>query len=233
MIDGDKAITYLKTKIINLINNGSLNATYEESEHTISFYLYGIQNEKRPLLTLRLSNHHENFSNRNKRGRELPKGDDNLSIELYKPSKKRNKAKTHIDICYNVKKPNIEPFSVTIIEYYPQLMYGNDVNLIYQSILNWIKSTNTSAKYIDPLINTSRRANIETKQADIRPYRYVTQAEKNFYLRYGMGDSVEPKYNIIAESKQVPKTSIIRLTEGDLHRVIKQCVNQVLRYYRQ
>ena len=228
MIDGDKAVTYLKSKIINLINNGSLNATYEESEHTISFYLFDIQNEKRPLLTLRLSNHHENFSNRNKKGRELPKGDDNLSIELYKPSKKQNRVRTNVRICYNVEKPNIEPFSVTVIEYYPQLMYGNDVNLIYQSILNWIKSKNTSAKYIDPLMNTSRRANIATKHADIHTYRYVTQAEKNFYLRYGMGDSVEPKYNIITENRQYKMKQRIRLTEGDLHRIIRKCVNEAL-----
>ena len=92
MIDGDKAITYLKDKLINLINNGSLNATYEESMSTISFYLSNIQNDKRPLLTLRLSN--ENFNNRKNGGRELPIGDDNLSIELYKPNGERNRTKT-------------------------------------------------------------------------------------------------------------------------------------------
>lgn len=32
MIDGDKAIEYLKNKLINLIKQGVINATYEESK---------------------------------------------------------------------------------------------------------------------------------------------------------------------------------------------------------
>lgn len=232
MIDGDKAITYLKDKLINLINNGSLNATYEESKSTISFYLSNIQNEKRPLLTLRLSNHHENFNNRKNGGRELPIGDDNLSIELYKPNGERNRTKTNVYVGYHTEKPNISPFSVTCIEYYPKLMHENDVNLVYQSILNWIKSNNQSAQYIDPLAQTSRRASIKTNQANIKISRYVTQAERNFYLRYGMGDSIEPKYNIIAENinyNRNMKKNRIRLTESQLHRVIKESVNKVLK----
>ena len=31
MIDGDKALEYLKNKIINLINKGEINATYDQS----------------------------------------------------------------------------------------------------------------------------------------------------------------------------------------------------------
>ena len=42
MIDGDKAIEYLKNKLINLIDQGVINATYEESNGTISFYISDI-----------------------------------------------------------------------------------------------------------------------------------------------------------------------------------------------
>ena len=35
--------------------------------------------------------------------------------------------------------------------------------------------------------------------------------------------------NVILEDSRLRRKA--RLTEGDLHRVIKQCVNQVLRYY--
>ena len=94
MIDGDKAIEYLKNKLINLIQQGVINATYDESKSSISFYISDIIATNRPLLSLRLSNHHENFNNRKKNGRELPKGNDNISIELYKPQKGlRNKVK--------------------------------------------------------------------------------------------------------------------------------------------
>lgn len=229
MIDGDKAIEYLKNKLINLINQGVINATYEESENTISFYISDIIATNRPLLSLRLSNHHENFNNRNRSKNGLPQGDDNLSIELYKPLKdKRNKVRRNVSLLYTTDKPTPIPFSVTTIEYRPWLMRSNDVNLIYQSILNWIKGKNQGATYIDPLVKTSRRAEIATHQANITPRRYVTQAEKNFYLRYGMGDSVEPKYNIIKESKNMNK-KFIRLNESELHKIVKESVNRILR----
>lgn len=231
MIDGDKAIEYLKNKLINLIDQGIINATYEESKRTISFYITDITATNRPPLTLRLSNHHENFNNRKRN--DLPQGDGNLSIELYKPQKGyKNRAKNNVNLYYFAPpKPEVIPFSVTTIEYRPWLMCGNDVNLIYQSILNWIKSKNKNTVYIDPLAKTSRRANIQTHQANITPRRYVTQAEKNFYLRYGLGDSVEPRYNIIKENKNCNRTmnkKLIRLTESDLHRIVKESVNNVL-----
>lgn len=234
-MDGDKAIEYLKNKLINLIQQGVINATYDESKSSISFYISDIIATNRPLLSLRLSNHHENFNNRKKNGRELPKGDDNISIELYKPRKGlRNKVKPNVSLLYSYNKPTPIPFSVTTIEYEPWLMYDNDVNLIYQSILNWIKSKNQSAVYIDPLAKTLRRGTIKTQQANITPRRYVTQAEKNFYLRYGMGDSIEPKYNLVNENKQYKtyrnmNKKLIRLTESDLHRIVKESVKRVLR----
>ena len=42
MTDGNKTIEYLKNKLINLINQGIIKATYEESENTISFYISDI-----------------------------------------------------------------------------------------------------------------------------------------------------------------------------------------------
>ena len=233
MIDGDKAIEYLKNKLINLIDQGIIKATYEESNGTISFYISDIVATNRPPLTLRLSNHHENFNNRKKSKSGLPQGDDNLSIELYKPNPNyENKVKKNVSLLYHTSpKPEVIPFSVTTIEYRPWLMCGNDVNLIYQSILNWIKSKKQGAVYIDPLANTSRRANIQTHQANITPRRYVTQAEKNFYLRYGLGDNIEPRYNIIKENKNSNRNmnkKLIRLTESDLHRIVRESVNKVL-----
>lgn len=111
-------------------------------------------------------------------------------------------------------------------------MEGNDVNLIYQAILNWIKSKKQGAVYKDPLMNTSRRAEINKHEANITLKRYVTQAEKNFYLRYGMGDSITPRYNIINENKQYNTNRnmkrTIRLTEGELRGMISEAVRDVL-----
>ena len=97
MIDGDKALEYLKNKMINLINKGEINATYDQSSTSISFYISDIIATNRPLLSLRLSNHHENFINRAKQRGELPQGDSNISIELYKPLKgKKNKVRNSV-----------------------------------------------------------------------------------------------------------------------------------------
>ena len=124
MIDGDKAIEYLKNKLINLIDQGIIKATYEESNGTISFYISDIVATNRPPLTLRLSNHHENFNNRKKSKSGLPQGDDNLSIELYKPQKGyKNRVFNKVSLFYFVKpKPEVIPFSVTTIEYRPWLI---------------------------------------------------------------------------------------------------------------
>ena len=53
----------MPTAILLPIDNGQLKATYKPSDSTISFYVNDIDIEKRPLLTLRLSDHNPTYQN--------------------------------------------------------------------------------------------------------------------------------------------------------------------------
>lgn len=57
MITSTQAVNLISTNIIDLIKNGKLNATYKQSNTTISFYVNDINVGVRKL-TLRVSDHH-------------------------------------------------------------------------------------------------------------------------------------------------------------------------------
>ena len=61
MIDGNVAIQIIESRLTNLIRQGQLNAKYNKSSKSISFYLRDIEVNSQPILTLRLSNHRSDF----------------------------------------------------------------------------------------------------------------------------------------------------------------------------
>ena len=60
-MDSRQAIERIKNNLIELIKNGKLNATTEQNDNSISFYVYKTPTETIPLLTLRLSDHRPKF----------------------------------------------------------------------------------------------------------------------------------------------------------------------------
>lgn len=225
MIDGDNAINYLKDKLIELIDNKVINGSYRQSKSTISFYVSDIEAINRPLLSIRLSDHHADFFNYGRNNTTLPIGDDNISVELYKPIEGlRNRTRTNVNIYYSTVKPDIQPFSITAIEYKPTELEDNDIELIYQAILNWIKSTNTSTQYEDPFKDdAAKKADVKTYPAKIKLKREVTQAEKDFYMRYGLGDSYNYNINTMTNNK---KKALYESIMKDVAKIVKSRLNE-------
>ena len=58
----------------------------------------------------------------------------------------------------------------------------------------------------------------------------MCQAEYNFYKRYGLGDSVESKNNIITEISN-NKRKTIRLTETEFKEMLIECISKILKRF--
>ena len=144
MISSIQGITYIKNKLIQLVNSGKLNATYNQSKTTISFYVNDIKTSKRPLvtLTLRVSNHNPKFQHYIENDNiPSPESNTNISIEFYQPLYDKNGKRIKNRIDTNVKTGDDEivlPFEVTSFDYPVRLLNTPDLDVIYNSILVWI-----------------------------------------------------------------------------------------------
>jgi hypothetical protein len=93
-----------------------------------------------------------------------------------------------------------------------------------------VMNENTKHDFVAITVRPSGRALILDKE-----HNWWSPSDSIRYIRgLGKGASLivtKEGRSIKNESKQYVNRRRIRLTEGDLHRVIKRCVNQVLRYY--
>ena len=169
----EKCIEIIKDRLIALVDSGKLNATYRPSDSTISFYVKDISIGKRPLLTLRLSDHRPNYQNYIGQQNTPPSSgyNTNISIEFYKPKYKAS-GKTYRDrIDANVSVPNgirgVIPFVVKSFKYKPELLAESDIDQIYQAIIDWIYGGD-EAEYVDPFIGSPKEAKVASKEAKIK-----------------------------------------------------------------
>ena len=83
----EECIDIIKNRLIALVYSGQIKATYNQSNSTISFYVNDISVGKRPLLTLRISNHRPTYQNyiHTDLTPPSPEENTNVSIEFYKP----------------------------------------------------------------------------------------------------------------------------------------------------
>ena len=222
-------IAIIRDGLIRIIDSCEINGTYNQSKSSISFYVNDINVSERPLLTLRLSNHRPTYSKYIHSSLTPPSNENftNLSIEFYKPiadttgRTKKNRVRPNINTP-EAMKDVVLPFTINSFSYKPSLLDLNDVKAIYASILNWINNS-TNESYLDPLAGTPKQAKEVSKTARIKVKRDICQAEINFYKRYGLGDCISRPNGTIVENKQ-----IIRITESDLHKMIKESVRLIL-----
>ena len=119
--------------------------------------------------------------------------------------------------------------------------------------MQWIKNNSRENTYNDPFKGTPKEAKTATKTAKIKTsftnyavyrdsVRYAqnrengwgntSQAEINWWKTKGMGDSRNRKGNLIENKQYKNNTNMkqrIKLTESDLHRIIKESVKRVLK----
>ncbi len=225
MIDAHKTIEIYKTALKQLIDNGSINATYEESTKSVSFYINDIDNGNTSILTLRLSDHHPDLDNyvSNSKAKHKPWETENISVEFYVPkieadgNPKRNRANPRVRIPYQLKNC-ARKFNVRIIEYAPRLLDQSDITPVYNAILSFVRGYG----FKDPLAGTPKAAKIKDIESKLvfMP-RDVCDAEYNFYRRYGLGDGVIRSGQII-EAKQ-REAGIIRLQQ-----IINEEINRTI-----
>ncbi len=173
MISSEEAISFIKTNLIELIESGTLNGSYQQSNTTISFYVYRNASEELPLLTLRTSDHRPTLQNYLYSRNPMPSetDDTNLSIEFYKPKigrnnlRFRNRLKNSISIPVGANVPN--PFTVSSYSYSPQKLDIDDIKIIYESILEWIFAQPRQT-FIDPFANTAKKAKVSIKTVMIK-----------------------------------------------------------------
>lgn len=58
----------------------------------------------------------------------------------------------------------------------------------------------------------------------------MSQAEYNFYKRYGLGDSVESKHNVITETSNC-RLNTIRLTEIEFKEILAESISKILKRF--
>ena len=162
--------------------------------------------------------------------------DVNISIEFYKPKikpntrKHRNRVNTIVNVPQGVN--GVVPFIVNSYSYTPKLLEESDVEEIYNAILNWING-GLNAKYIDPFANTYKKAKFQTKIAKIKwniSQNISVDNDGNYVSANGDGadyvsESIENKS--LNYNRNMNKT-LIRITESDLHWIVRESVNKML-----
>ena len=196
-----------------MVNSGQLKATYEQEDETISFYVNNISIGKRPLLKLRVSDHRPIYQ-KYIRPDLIPPSSGmgvNISIEFYKPKYKENgkKVKDKVNTGVSIKHSESEviPFVICSYKYKPELLNEADVDDIYKAILAWIYG-GCDAMYKDPFENTDKAAIPQARESVLKNNN---QENKNINCNRNMNKK------------------LIRLTESDLHRIVKRSVKRMLR----
>lgn len=233
----EQCINIIKNRLIALVDSGQLKATYKPSNSTISFYVNDIDVGERPLLTLRLSDHNPKYWSYVQQGLTPPyEGDGvNVSIEFYRPKKvngrkQRNRVDTRVKVPPMVN--GVVPFVVNSYDYTPEKLGETDIDLIYDAILSWING-GYGAKYIDPFANTPKKAKVQSKNANITwniAHNISVDKDGNYVSANGWGaDFVsESMRNKKLNCNRNMNKKLIRLTESDLHRIVRESVNKVL-----
>ena len=209
----EECIKIIVDRLISLVDSGQLNATYNQSEDTISFYVNDISIGERPLLTLRVSDHRPTYQKYIRPDVPPPSSgiDTNVSIEFYKPkfdedgNVYRNRVRNGVSIQHS--ESVVVPFVINSYSYTPKLLELADVDTIYNAVTKWING-GVDTQYEDPFKGTPKAAIPQSKEAVLKNNN---QENKNISCNRNMNKK------------------LIRLTESDLHRIVRESVNSVIK----
>ena len=227
MIKPSDAISIIAKRLKTLIDTNQLDATYEESDSTLSVYIDDIKLGRIPLLTLRLSDHNVNMHYFYHNRPTNPSQTTNLSIEFYKPKYKngkrvRNRAGRNVAVD---NRSHATPFDITYYSYPSNKLDTPDIEPIYKQILIYVKG----GEYKDPFIGTDKEAKTDTVSAN-----FIIKDPRNDIPQNISGDRIavpatSANYgtDYVSESKRT-----IRLNEADLRLMVKNCVRRILAEYK-
>ena len=226
MIDSTYAVNCLKQGFQRYIRCNKINATIDCGDNYVSFYAKDNNSNKQYLA--RGSNHHLRMQNL--ADKDEPWKGDNISIVFITLNSQQD-----IRIRPRVQqKPygGIKPFDVTTYQYDNTILDEMDLSQIFRSIQSFLEGNG----YIDPFKGTPKAAKVIPISANIKPYKEPTRKSRNICVDKD-GNNVSANSDgadYVSENKQYKTNTNMnkkytKLTESDLHRIVKKSVNRILR----
>ena len=212
-----------------------LPVTVKPSKTTISFYVKKPSTPKGK--DARVSDHHPNIQHYTDDGGQ-PWLFDNVSIEFIVPRSKEDKARYRARVEQNAS-GTIQPFDVTTYQYDSTIIDPTDIITIFKAIIVFLNG----GGYTDPFAGTPKEAKVLPRHSNIKPYKGPTTTStpitcsKEHILNDKKLNEIaiyclEGCISIIENKQYKNNTNMnkkrIKLTESDLHRIIKESVNEVL-----
>ena len=229
MIQASAATDYIATELNKLIQANQINGKLDKSKSSVSIYLRTKDPNNPPPKYFRGSDHHITHASL-LLNKWKPWNSINISIEFneprYKANGKRKKNVWKQEVFQN-EKGTIQPFDVDVYEYTAANLDEPDIPIIFEAIKNFV----FTGSYTDPFANNPQKAAKYTHSPALIIPRVSTNisVDKNGNYIRANGDGVD----YISENKNINcnrnmNKKLIRLTESDLHRIVRESVNKVL-----
>lgn len=224
MIDTTYAVNCLKQGFQRYIRYNKINATIDCGDNYVSFYVKGVNGKQ---YLARGSNHH--LKMQHLADKDEPWNGDNISVVFITPSSPQDTR-----IRGRVRQNHyggIKPFSVTTYQYDNTILDESDLRQIFYAITVFLNGKG----YIDPFAKTPKAAKVIPRNANIKPYKEPSPARNISVDKDGNYVSANAwGADYVSENKQYKTNTnmnkkLIRLTESDLHRIVKESVNRVLK----
>ena len=226
MIDPVYGVKCLKLGFDRYIRYSKIGASIRCSKTSVSFYVDKKDGTKPT--NARASNHHPSLQNYTKGGKE-PWLSDNISVEFIVPNSNEDKKPFRARVKQNIN-GIIQPFDVTTYQYDSDLIEPTDIIELFKAIVIFLNG----GGYSDPFAGTPKSAKIIHRTANIKP-RQASNPTTNEGVIHNLPRINETELNkitylclgdIIIENKLNTMKKRIRLTESQLHNVIRRCINE-------
>ncbi len=223
MIDATYAVNCLKQGFQRYIRYNKINATIDCGDNYVSFYVKGVNGKQ---YLARGSNHH--LKMQHLADKDEPWNGDNISVVFITPSSPQDTR-----IRGRVRQNHyggIKPFSVTTYQYDNTILNESDLRQIFYAITVFLNGKG----YTDPFAKTPKAAKVIPRNANIKPYKEPSPARNISVDKDGNYVSANAwGADYVSENKQYNTNrsmnkKLIRLTESDLHRIVKESVNKAL-----
>lgn len=224
MIDTTYAVNCLKQGFKRYVRSNRINATIDCGDNYVSFYVKDFKGKQ---YLARSSNHH--LKMQHLANKDEPWKGNNISIVFITPNSPQDTRirgrvrQTHYG--------SIKPFSVTTYQYDNTILDEMDLRQIFYAIMSFLNGNG----YKDPLAKTPKAAKVIPRNANIKSYKEPSPARNISVDRNGNYVSANAwGADYVTEDNNRNNTyynmkRIIRLTESDLHKIVKESVNRLLR----
>ena len=223
MIGTTYAVNCLKQGFQRYIRYKKINATIDCGDNYVSFYVKGVNGKQ---YLARGSNHH--LKMQHLADKDEPWNGDNISVVFITPSSPQDTR-----IRGRVRQNHyggIKPFSVTTYQYDNTILNESDLRQIFYAITVFLNGKG----YTDPFAKTPKAAKVIPRNANIKPYKEPSPARNISVDKDGNYVSANAwGADYVSENKQYNTNrnmnkKVIRLTEADLHKIVKESVQRIV-----